>query len=322
MDKKEKEMLLAKVRSKLKEQNNSRDPAMFKPPQVKAGETVKFKFVVLPGLKKGDKCASGTASKDMGDMFYIPGGQHWINKRPYPCPRLFDNQECPWCSTGFNLLSECDIEEERKKISSLYLSKGFYVVNAYFPAYPVNPTELHNKVLWYPVPKTVFDKMEACLMREDAGTDKEDPQPFGMFYDPEDCLVFQLEVTHKSGYNNYESSKFLQKSQSLPADEIPEILAQRHDLWTKYPERNPAELEKMLSALFNGTKSESSETKSAKKESPKKQETKAASKDEDDVLLPSSKKKSESKPIAEDESSSVLDNDPELQDLINGIKDE
>lgn len=287
MDKKEKEALLAKVRGKLKEGKGSRrDPNMFRVVNVKPGETAKYRFVVLPGLAKGDTCNGGKVGKGMDDMFCISGGQHWINGRPHECPRLFDGDDCPWCNFGFNLLNECDVEEERRKISRNYLPRSIFVVNAYFPPYAVNPPELHGKVMFYIMPKTVYDKMEDCLMREDAGDDPEhDPKPYGMFYDPEDCLTFQLEVNHKGGFNNYESSKFLQKRSSLGEDNaaIKAILDQRHDLWSKFNDRNAGELDKLLEKLYSGGGAPRDE------KAPEK-ETETVKDEDDDDPMPSSRK--------------------------------
>jgi hypothetical protein len=334
MDKKEKEALLAKVRGKLKEGKGSRrDPNMFRVVNVKPDETKKYRFVVLPGLKKGDPCDGGTVGKGMDDMFCISGGQHWINGRPYECPRLFDGADCPWCNFGFNLLNECDIEEERRKISRNYLPRSIFVVNIYFPPYAVNPPELHNKVLFYIMPKTVYDKMEDCLMREDAGDDPEhDPKPFGMFYDPEDCLTFQLEVTHKGGFNNYENSKFLLKRSSLAETDkdINSILAQRHDLWSKFNERNAEELEKLLEKLYSGGGAPREEKK-AEEKPPAPQ--KAA--DPDDDVMPSSRKsapapaaesktKEEPLPTSRKEEPDISDDvdDDELKALLDEVDDQ
>jgi len=329
MDQKAREAMLQKVRNKLKEQKGSRrDPAMFRPPSVKQGDpAAKLRFVVLPGLKKGDKCVGGTVSEGMDDMFCISGGQHWINQRPYGCPRLFDSEECPWCELGFNLLNESDIDEERRKISRMYLPRSTFAVNIYFPAYKVNPPEYHNKVMWYLLPKTVYDKMEECLMREDAGDDPDDPQPSGLFFDPEACLVFQLEVTHKGGYNNYENSKFLLKPQSIGStqEEIQAILDQRHDLWEKVPSRNREELDKLLEKLYNGSPEDSSPKK---KEKPV-EETAARAPDDDDEEespLPSSKKKTTTKkseapdPKPDEPDLNEDIDDPELQNLIDQVQ--
>jgi hypothetical protein len=310
MNKLEKDEMLKKVRSTLKANKSSRrDPDMFRVPSVKPSETAKYRFVVLPGLRKDDKCVGNVVTRSMDDMFYFPGGQHWVMQRPYGCPRQFDNQECPMCNLGFNLLSECDIEEERRKISGLYLSKSIFIANIYFPPFNINPIELQNKVLWYAMPKTVYDKMEACVMREDAGDDPEhDPKPYGMFYDPEDCLVFQLEVTHKGGYNSYENSKFLLTRQSIgeTKEDIQAILDRRHDLWGKFPPRNAEELQQLVEKLYNGGGS----PPVAKSESPKPKEPKPSAPEPKQSKPPESKppesKPPESKPPKSKDSEDVM----------------
>jgi len=339
MDKKEKEAMLKKVREKLSQQKGSRrDPWMFRVPAVKPNESLKYRFVVLPGLAKGSKCVDGVVSKGMDDMFCVSGGQHWINQRPYGCPRQFDGQECPWCNLGFNLLNECDLEEERKKISRMYLPRSVFAVNIFFPAFPMNPSDLHNKVMWYTMPKTIYDKMEDCLMRENAGDDPEhDPKPFGMFYDPEDCLVFQLEVTHKGGYNNYESSKFLLNRQSIgeTKEEIQAILDQRHDLWSKFPQRDATELHKLLEKLYGGTNPPPVDRPEAKSNPKPKPDPTPKEKNDDENVLPKSKKNvAEGKPEPlpkkastqtpepepEVDDARLAEDDPELQALLEEVQ--
>ena len=174
--------------------------------------------------------------------------------------------------------------------------------------------------MWYLLPKTVYDKMEECLMREDAGDDPEDPQPHGLFYDPEACLVFQLEVRHKGGYNSYEESKFLLKQQSIgeTSDDIQAIMDQRHDLWEKVPERNKGELDKLLEKLYSGKPSQPTR--------PPAEETAARAKDEDDdeEVLPASKKQKETKAESKESKPAVnLDDDiddPELQNLVDELQ--
>jgi hypothetical protein len=325
---KDKKALLDKVRKKLRDSKGSkRDPNMFRVPNVKANDDpLKYRFIVLPPLAKGDKCVEGKATAGMDDMFCLSGGQHWINNKPYGCPRQFDGDDCPWCTVGFNMMNECDIDEERKKIRRQYLPRSIFAVNIYFPPFKENPSDLHGKVMWYPMPKTIYDKMEDCLMREDAGDDPEnDPHPYGMFYDPEDCLVFQVMVTHKGGYNNYEKSKFLLKRSSLAADEeaTQTILDQRFDLVAKFPTRNTNELEQLLNKLASGSvdardeESKDEESKDEEKPTPSKAE------EEEDVLPPSRKEKDAEKPKAKAPEVSVDEiDDPELKELISEVQDE
>jgi hypothetical protein len=345
---KDKKALLEKVRKKLREsRGSSRDPDQFRVTNTKAGEPpTKFRFVVLPGLSKGDKCVGGVAKSEMDDHFCIAGGVHWINRQPHGCPRLYDGEECPWCTLGFGLLDECDIQEERSKISGKYLAKSTYLVNIYFPAFKMNPEELHGKVMWYPMPKTIFDKMDECFMRDNAGDDPEhDPKPWGIFFDPEECLIFQLEVYHKGGFNSYENSKFLlQKSRLAETDEqIQAILDLRHDLKLKAHPRDADELEKMLEKMYGndgdkddkggdkggGSKPESKAPPTDEDEDVLPKSTKGSAppppkKEEDEDVLPKSTKgseppKEEPKPAAEVTSSDDID-DPELKALIDDVQ--
>ena len=270
MQESEKKKMLEKMRQRMKdEKGSSRDPAMFRVPNTKPNETFKYRFVVLPGIAKGQKCITGEASATMDERqwpgedgtikkmpwFCVSGGLHWIDRRPYGCPRLFDKAKCPWCELGFELRRECDVEDKKRALAKLYLPRTMSAVNIYFPPSNVNPADLHGKVMWYQMPKTVFDKMEECWMRDGPGDDPEnDPKPYGMFWDPEDCLIFQVEVTHKSGYNNYESSKFLVKRHRLAEtpEEIQAILDQRHDIVAKFPPRNAKELADLLEKVGQG----------------------------------------------------------------------
>jgi hypothetical protein len=337
--------MLKKVQQRLKDERSSgRDPHMFRPPNVKQGETKKFRFVVLPGVIKGDKCIDGTVSRTLGGMkvpedpderlmtipFCEKGGQHWIQGRPYECPRLFDNDECPWCELGFELRNQTDLEEERRRISRLYLPRPVFASNIYFPASKINPSDLHGKVLWYAMPKTIYDKMEECVMRsEEEGTkDPDEPLPYGFFYDPEDCLMFQLEVGHKGGYNNYDNSKFLVKRLRLAEtnDEIQSILDRRHDINAKFKPRDAKALGEMLAKLGKGGVSES-KSKDAPKEKPKPK----PEEDDDDSMPSSTKKKADAaeEPAPEPKkeepkpAASVEDvDDPELKKLLSEVQDD
>jgi len=345
MDSEQRQKLLAKIQKGMKEQKSgSRDPNQFRPPNVKPDETAKFRFIILPGLIKGEKCAGGTVTKTMYKVagqepsaetieerrlvevsFSVNGGLHWINTRPYGCPRLFDDEQCPWCELGFELRNQTDIEEERRRISKLYLPRPSFNVNIYFPPSKVNPTDLHGKVMWYNMPKTVFDKTEEVLMRSGPG-DAEDPLPWGIFYDPHECLIFQLEITHKGGYNNYEKSKFLTSKYQLAdsSDEIQTILDQRFDIWDKVPPRDVAALTEMLSKVGTG----STDALETPKDAPKKSTPK--SDEDEEECMPSSTKSTQPekasapapKSAPEPQSSVSEIDDPELQKLMGQIKDD
>lgn len=337
---------LAEVRKRMmaKKGGRQRDPLEFRPPSVEAGKELKYKFIVLPPLTQGDACAGGKASRTM-DLWYIPVGTHWINNKPYECPRVHDGGDCEFCTLGFDLLKDADDEKVRKDIIKVYMPRTASTINIYFPPYSSNPEEVRGKVMWYAAQKTVFDVMAKTLMR-DASKDNEDPQAYGFFYLPEDSYVFQLDISHKGGYNDYTASKFLPntkgpmiktKEGSIDQNEIDKLLAQRHDLFTKYSERDGSVLAKLAQAALNGAPDrEAVETKSAQKTESKaapKVETKAAAPAEDDELLPAtsakpvteSTKKAETKPAAKPAAQTksappIADDDPDLQALLNDIQ--
>lgn len=343
---------LQEVRKRMmaKKSGRQRDPMEFRPPSVQAGQPeLKYKFIVLPPLKQGDACAAGKASKTM-DLWYIPAGTHWINNKPYECPRVHDGGDCDYCTLGFDLLKDTDEEQTRKDIIKVYMPRTASTINIYFPPYQSNPEDVRGKVMWYGTQKTVFDAMAKTLMR-DASKDDQDPQAFGFFYLPDDSYVFQLAINHKGGFNDYTSSKFLPNTKgpmvkktdgSIDQEAINTILAQRHDLFTKYAERDGATLSKLAKAVLNGAPSRdefaAGEAKAQKAESKpaQKTESKPASKvvSEDEELLPatsakpvseSTKKTAEAKPAAAAKpttakSGSVADDDPDLQALLNDIQ--
>lgn len=253
---------LEEVRKRMaaKKGGRQRDQNEWRPPQAKPNEELKFKFVVLPPLNQGDTCATGKASKTM-DFYHVTVGTHWINNRPYECPRIHDGVDCPFCSLGFDLLSNTDVEETRKNIAKAYLPRTYYPVNIYFPPFQSTPEELRGTVKWYAMQKTVNDIMVQTLMKDTPG-DAIDPQAYGFFYLPEESYVFQLEIHPQSQFNDYKKSRFLpntrgpivKKAGSNDADNdaIAKILALRHDLFTKYPARDVEALKKLADAVLKG----------------------------------------------------------------------
>lgn len=251
---------LEEVRRKMREKKGgrARDPMQYVPPQVKENEILKLKFYVLNPLQQGDQCASGQASRTM-DLWYVMAGTHWINQKPYECPRIHDGKECSFCQLGFDLLKDTDDEDTRKNIVKTYFPKQSWAVNIYFPPFESTPVELRGKVMWYAMQKTVYDIMESTIMR-DASKDTDDPQAFGLFYDPNDAYLFQLEVKRQGDYNEYKSSKFLpttkgpmiKKGNEADDAKIAEVLNQRHDLFTKFAPRDAAKLAERASEVLHG----------------------------------------------------------------------
>jgi hypothetical protein len=252
--------MLQKLRERLQKKKGGfrRDPAEWRAPQVTPGEEFKAKVYILPPLEKGDACASGTAEIGMDGLFFTQVGDHWINKKKFPCPRVYDNDDCPYCQLGFDLLSETEQKAARSEISRAYLPRTQYVCNLFFADVKTNPDELRGKVVFYAMPKTIFDKLEECISLDSAGHDPDDPQAWGIFYDPNDAYPLSIVINKKGDYNSYTDSKLLAAGRGKIASsqkKIDEILAQRHDVPGKYPERtaeNRQTLQGFVDSLMNG----------------------------------------------------------------------
>lgn len=279
------------VRKRLHEKQGNRfkDPNEFRPPVAPEGETLKYRFFVLPPLQEGDTCADGKASRSM-DVFYVQNGSHFVNNRKHECPRVHDEIDCPLCQVGFDQMGETDDKARRSDIARSWLPRTQYAVNIYFPKDGVNPDDVAGKVLWMNASKQVYDLWEACIYNDDAG-DPSDPQPYGVFYDENSAYYFQLQIKKKNKWNDYSASKFLASSGKRPIatkdgkaipSRIQEILDQRHDLYAKFPQRDVEALAKLAQQLQSGEppaeESGFDVDESAKTESVKKPATKAPAK--------------------------------------------
>lgn len=249
------------VRKKMQEKQGSRfkDPQEFRPPAAKDGETLRYRFFILPPMQQGDKCFDGQASRSM-DLFYLQNGSHWVNNKSHACPRVHDEEDCPFCQFGFDRMTETDDKDRRREIAKQWLPRTMYAVNIFFPKDGVNPDDVAGKVLWMNAPKQVFDLWEACVMSDSPG-DPSDPQAFGVFYDENAAYLFQLSISKKNKWNDYTKSKFLANvKQPLVVDKagkpveqiIQKILANRHDLYTKFHARDKDELAKLAKSLTSG----------------------------------------------------------------------
>lgn len=252
--------ILDKIRKKLADRKGGRqrDANELWIPKVDEGAKWKAKGYILPPVDKGDICATGQARFSMDDIFCVQVGDHWINKKKYPCPRVYDNDTCPLCDFGFSLLNETKDKTSRSEISKKYLPRTMYTVNIYFPSINSNPEDLRGKVMYYALPKTLYDKLDECINADGPGEDAEDPQPWGIFYDADAANQLAFNVTHKGGYNDYTESKLLPAQQPIAssAGEVKKILVMRHDLMSKYPERtreNLQSIEKIVNQLLNGS---------------------------------------------------------------------
>lgn len=339
VSKEDRKAMLDKVRKKMKERSKSRkDEFEFRVPKAEKGDELNYYFRILPELSKGEKCQSGTASRNYGFYFY-QHGNHWINNKKFECPRLHDEKACPICELGFDLLNETQAEDERKKISRKYLPRSYFAINVYFLDNDKNPTDLRGKVMWFSAPKTVNDILDKCINNDDPG-DKEDPKAYGIFYDVMDGCVFKLNAVKKGDYNSYEASKFLpntkgplSKDKEGEPDErrMQEILDQRHDLAVKFGDRDQEKLKEAVKQLMSGDgeagsgfDDDDSKTEEKVEEKTEEKAGKTKPKSDDDLEEASGKteakaevkteaKKSEAKP-------GKAETDEELEDLLTKIK--
>jgi len=245
------------IRDKLKKTmgRNFNDPDKFVPSAYKGFD--KFRFFVLPPVLEGDTIktatGSGTAKKSM-EQFYVMHAEHWINKRPYPCPRVYseDKDGCELCQFGFDLMKDETDKKKRQLIAQQWLPTQSYSVNIYFPAIDPNPEPIRSRVMYYDGPKTCFDLWTAAMMREDAG-DPTDPQAFGVFYDEMAAFLFQLELTQFGGNNSYRTSKFLANmgAKQIHKD-VKSVLDRRIDLFSKIEAPNLDNLKRIFRQLTEG----------------------------------------------------------------------
>ena len=337
----DREAMLAEVRKKMaaKAGGRQRDPNEFRPQQVGVGKEMKYKFVVLPGLTNGETCLSGKASKEM-DLWMVPVGTHWINGRPSECPRVHDNEDCPVCTMGFELMRDTEDPIQRKELIKLYMPRTAWAVNIYFPAFANTPEELRGRVMWYQLPKTAYDIMAKTLERNSTENSPEDPKAYGFFYLPDESYVFQLEAHHKGGFNEYSQSKFLASTRgpiikkadgTADMEKIQEILDKRHDLFSKFGKRDAAALAKIVKQLVNPAAAEAAEAEAdellteeapkteAKKEAPKTEKKPEAPKTEAKKEAPKTEAKVEKKAEPAKAAPPPSQGDDELEQLLNDI---
>lgn len=315
--------MLQKLRERLMKKKGGfrRDPGEWRAPQVGVGEEFKAKAYILPPVEAGEAVASGKAEKGMDGLFFFQVGDHWINRKKYPCPRVYDNDECPYCQMGFDLLSETEDKQSRSEISRAYLPRTQYVVNLYFPDIKTNPDDLRGRVVYYAMPKTIFDKLEECIQLDNAGDDPDDPQAWGIFYDPSDAYPLSIVINKKGDFNSYVDSKFLAAGRGPIAKsqkKIDEILAQRHDIPGKYPARdaeNRKALQGFVDALLNGSSDDDSDGFDA--DETVKTETKAAPKAEKPKTEPV---EVEVDTVSTDTDATVEVEDDELNKLLKSLK--
>lgn len=255
---------VAAIRQKLKKQMSGKftDPDEWRPPKAESTtEALKFRFFILPPIAAGTKLKSGVVPADQGmEHFFIPHANHWINDKPYPCPRVWDGSDCPICQAGFDMLKEEKDEDARKNIIKTWMPNTYYMVNIYFTASKNNPEDLRGKVKFFNAPKTCFDVWTSTLMKDDSG-DPEDPEAFGIFFDENAAFQFQLELLKQGRNNNYKTSKFIANGgqpQPMLADptKLEKLLMMRHNLFDKIEKPDPAKIERLARIMLDGDDSD------------------------------------------------------------------
>lgn len=255
------------IRNKLKTTMSGKysDPDEFKPEKANsATEPLKYRFFIMPPLLKGDMLKTGEVKKSM-DQFFISHANHWINDKPYPCPRVWDGSDCKVCQFGFDLLKEeanQKDEDKRRKIIRQWMPTTYHMVNIFFMNWKGNPEELRGKVKFYNASKTLFDQWTTTLMRDDCG-DPEDPQAFGIFFDENAAFAYELQVLKQGRQNSYKTSKFLSNGgepmpmlKAKPGESNEELLSKllrsRHNLWEKITTPDVEKLDRVFSVMTHG----------------------------------------------------------------------
>lgn len=240
------------------------DPDEFRVPKV-TDKSLKYRFFVLPPVMAGDKVKEGVAKTSM-DNFFITYGEHWINNKPYPCPRVCMNEECELCSTGFDMMKKAKNENKSKAVTdairSQWMPSTSYYVNILFTHFKNNPEELRGQVKYYKAPKTILDIFISALTRDESG-DEEDPQAYGVFFDEMKAFAFELEAVKDGSYNGYKSSKFLPNNgepipiirlESGEPDKaaIKKVLDSRIDIFSKLEKPDSNKISRLASSILDG----------------------------------------------------------------------
>jgi len=251
------------IRKRLKQSIGGKfnDPDQFRPDSAKStSEPIKYRFFILPPLSEGDALKTGIIGRTM-DQFFIQHADHWFNNRPTPCPRMWDNKDCPICQYGFDLLREEKDENARRDIIKNWMPTTYFLVNIYFPKWDGNPEELRGKVKFYNASKTCFDQWTAALLRDDKGDDEE-PQAHGIFFDENAAFLYQLEVLRQGRSNSYKTSKFV-TSDGIPVPMVGKrgepnlkgidtLLKLRHNLWEKVEAADDDKIQRLYKVMTEG----------------------------------------------------------------------
>jgi hypothetical protein len=272
------------IRSKMRKKKGGKikDPNEWRPDKAEVGKPLKYNFFILPPVESMD-------------LWYYEHGAHWIDKQVTECPRLHDDIPCPLCQFGFDLMKESEDKDVRRQIAKDYLSSSRCAVNIYFPPIKSSPAEYRGKVMWFSMPQSVYSICEEVIMRDPPESDALEPEPYGIFYDPQNALPFVLEVKKKGDFNSYESSHFINKKMPLSKsgeDKVAEILDLRHDIPTLFQERSIDTLQSIVDNLTGNSpaktpeKAEAAESKAKpEKESKTKSKTESKAKPQKEAAL-------------------------------------
>lgn len=239
-----------------------KDPDEFRPPNVETGKSKTYYFHILPPV-------------DEEEPFFLKNAAHWINNKTVQCPRVHGTDDCPVCQLGFDLMEGVEDKKARSAIAKKFLPQQKYAINILFTNDQVNG-DLAGKVMWFNTPQSVFAKMKDALMRDNAGDNPKKPLAFGDFTDPNASYVFELNITEKGTFNNYDTSDFLPDAPVKIAD-AKSVLAKRHDLASKFPEPDMKVLKEYEQKMLNGDDSGSDEKTEIKSETKSQSETKSKS---------------------------------------------
>lgn len=344
------------IKKKLKEFGGSKsDPDEFRPAKAKPGETLKYRFYILPGLLEGDKLKAGIVEKSM-DLFFVNYGQHWVQNHPHACPRVYDGSECALCDFGLKLLRDKSLgDAERQKIRTDWLPNSSYVVNIFFPNVKANPEELRGRIMYYKAPKTLFDMWTACINRDapDVIDPDEELEPYGVFFDENSAWLFELQVQMNGKTNGYKTSKFIVGNDKKPVPiaknedgtpntkMITQLLSQRINIWDRLEPPDREKIKKLSNTLIYGDDAEESKPQMAhssgfdsdeEEDQQVRKPAKAAKppiveEDEDDTPAPPPKRaakveetkaKPKPAPIIEEED----DDDDEVKSLLDQLDDD
>lgn len=253
-----------KIRKNIQDATSKKkDPDEFRPATA-SDKPIKYRFFVLPPLQDGDVLKTGPCNHSM-ENFFMRYGQHWVNDKPHSCPRVWDGSDCDICSVGFKLLKECKAKNlgdaHRQAISKQWMPSQYYVVNVYFTNSKTNPEELRGQTKYYRAPKTVYEKWEETILKDDSG-DEENPEAYGIFFDENAGFAFELVCTNGGRYNDYKQSKFISNNgvpQAMINNDgqpdkagIKALLKSRINLFEKLDLPDSEKIKRLASSMIDG----------------------------------------------------------------------